>query len=515
MVKRVVWQRFRAGILVAGFLWFLTSAGMLPARETAPSRPNILFICVDDLKPVLGCYGDPIARTPNMDRLARRGMRFELAFCNQAVCAPSRNDLMLGSRSTTIGIYGLSENFRSAVPNAVTMPQYFMKYGYRTESVGKVFHVGHGNHDDPASWSVPSVIEKVVEYVDPKNSANGQLTREEAYFTNQKLDQIGRLPRGAAWEKLDVPDTAYADGRISEEGIKRLRAAKERLEKEGTPFFIALGFVKPHLPFTAPKKYWDLYNPAEFKLATYQELPLGAPPIAGKRGGEILNYDPLSMDNLKTDDIQRTLIHGYYAATSFADAQIGKVLDELDQLGLADSTIIVLWGDNGFHLGDHGIWTKHTNYEQAVRIPLIIVVPGITPPGSVTRQVAENVDIFPTLAELAGLPRPTGPQPIEGVSLVPVLRDPNARVDDHAYHCFPRGEIMGRAIRTERYRLVEWKKIGAPTSTAQYELYDYQTDPEERENLVDKLPEVAQKLKAILARYPEAAIPLAQRRKNR
>lgn len=484
------------------------------ATETSRHRPNILLICVDDLKPVLGCYGDPVAKTPHMDRLAARGMRFELAFCNQAVCAPSRNNLLLGSRSTSIGIYGLSENFRRAVPDAVTMPQYFMKYGWRTEAVGKVFHTGHGNHDDAASWSVPSVIEKVVEYVDPQNSAGGQLTREEAYFTNQILDRIGSLPRGAAWEKLDVADQAYADGRIADEGIKRLRAAKERRQKEGTPFFLALGFVKPHLPFTAPKKYWDLYSPTEFKLASYQEPPKGAPPVANKRGGEILNYDPLTMENLKTDEIQRTLIHGYYAATSFADAQIGRVLDELDRLGLAESTIVVLWGDNGFHLGDHGIWTKHTNYEQAVRIPLIIVAPGVTPPGSVTRQVAENVDIFPTLAELAGLPRPTGPQPIDGVSLVPVLRNPDTRVDDHAYHCFPRGAVMGRAIRTERYRLVEWKKIGAPAETAEYELYDYQTDPEERENLIDKLPDVAAQLKKILAQYPEAAIPVTQRRQG-
>jgi len=497
--------------------WIILGMSMTEVATTAESqsqRPNILLLCVDDLKPILGCYGDPIAKTPNMDRLAARGMRFELAFCNQAVCAPSRNNLMLGSRSTSIGIYGLSENFRRAVPDAVTLPQHFMKYGYRTEAIGKVYHTGHGNHDDPASWSVPSVIEKVVEYLDPQNSAGGQLTREEAYFTNQKLGQINSLPRGAGWEKLDVPDNAYADGRIADEGIKRLHAAKERREKEGTPFFMALGFVKPHLPFTAPKKYWDLYNPADFKLASYQEPPKAAPTVADKRGGEILNYDPLSMENLKTDEVQRTLIHGYYAATSFADAQIGRVLDELDQLGLADSTIIVLWGDNGFHLGDHGIWTKHTNYEQAVRIPLIIVAPGVTTPGSVTRQIAENVDIFPTLAELAGLPRPTGPQPIDGVSLTPVLHDPTARVDDHAYHCFPRGQVMGRAIRTERYRLVEWKKIGAPVSTAEYELYDYEADPEEKENLINKLPAVATELKQILARYPQAAIPITQRRRS-
>lgn len=435
-------------------------------------------------------------------------MRFELAYCNQAVCAPSRNALLLGSRCTSIGIYGLSEHFRTFLPEAVTLPQYFKQQGWWTEAVGKVFHTGHGNHEDGASWSVPPVIEKVVEYLDPRNSAGGHLTREEAYFSNRELHRIAALPRGMAWEILDVPDESYADGRIAAEAIRRLQAAKLRLESEGTPFFLAVGFVKPHLPFTAPKRYWDLYDPARLPLPTVQHPPRGAPPFAGKRGGEILNYEPLTEENLKTPEMQRMLIHGYYAAVSFVDAQVGKVLDELDRLGLSSSTIIILWGDNGFHLGDHGIWTKHTNYEEAVRIPLIVVAPGVTPPGSSTRQVAENVDIFPTLCELAGLPLPPGPQPLDGVSLVPVLRDPDARVDDHAYHCYPRGPLMGRAIRTERYRLVEWREIGASAEKAVYELYDYQTDPMETENLADRHPEVRDELARILARHPEAARPV-------
>jgi iduronate 2-sulfatase len=478
----------------------------VPANA-AVKGPNILLICIDDLKPTFGCYGDPVARTPHIDRLAARGVRFELAYCNQAVCAPSRNALLLGSRSTSIGIYGLSENFRRRLPRAVTLPEYFKQHGWHTEAVGKVFHTGHGNHEDPQSWSVSPLVEKVVEYLDPQNSAGGRLTREEAYFSNRELDRIAQLPRGMAWEKLDVADEAYADGRIAAEGIRRLRQAKTRLDSGGAPFLLALGFVKPHLPFTAPKRYWDLYEPANLPLPRSAELPRGAPPVAGKRGGEILNYEPLTPENLQTEAIQRTLVHGYYAAVSYVDAQIGKVIDELDRLGLADSTIVVLWGDNGFHLGDHGIWTKHTNYEQAVRIPLVIVAPGVSRPGTVTRQVAENVDLFPTLVELAGLPAPAVPQPIDGVSLVPVLRDPQVRVDDHAYHCYPRGEILGRAIRTERYRLVEWKKIGAPLQEAAMELYDYDTDPEETQNLADKLPEVVSRLRTILDRYPEAVPP--------
>ncbi len=483
------------------------------AAGTAATRPNVLLICVDDLKPNLGCYGDPLARTPHLDRLAARGTRFDLAYCNQSVCAPSRNNLMLGTRSTSLGIYGLAQNFRQAVPGAVTLTQHFMQHGWRAEAIGKILHSGHGNHDDEASWSVPTHKEKVVEYLDPQNSAGGQLTREEAFFTNQKLDAIRTLPRGAAWEKLDVPDNAYADGRIADEGIRRLQAATKQ---PATPFFLALGFVKPHLPFTAPKKYWDLHDPAAFTLAPDQRDPEGAPAYAGKRGGEIVNYDPLTEESLRSEAQQRTLIHAYYACVSFMDAQVGRVLDELDRLKLADSTLIVLWGDHGWHLGDHGYWTKHTTYEQANRIPLIIVAPGVTRPGTVSRQLAETVDLYPTLAELAGLPAPRGPQRIDGLSLVPVLRDPTKTVRDHAYHAYPRGERMGRAIRTKRHRLVEWKKPGAAPETAEFELYDYREDPAETRNLAAAQPAVVAELRKILARHPEAVTlePRAAKKKK-
>ncbi|MCB1128148.1 MAG: sulfatase-like hydrolase/transferase, partial [Verrucomicrobiae bacterium] len=270
-------------------------AGLAPLQVTAAKgHPNILLLLVDDLKPNIGCYGDPLAITPNLDRLAARGMRFDQAYCNQAVCAPSRNTLLLGSRCTSTGIYSLGRHFRIDLPDAVTLPQHFMAHGYRAESIGKVLHTGHGNHDDPHSWSVPSVIEKVVEYLEPESTEGGQLTREEAYFTNQQLGRIGALPRGMAWEDADVPDNAYADGRIADEGIRRLQAAKARPD---TPFFLALGFVKPHLPFTAPRKYWELHDPNKFALAAFQQDPAGAPHYAGKRGGEIVNYAPLSVEN--------------------------------------------------------------------------------------------------------------------------------------------------------------------------------------------------------------------------
>lgn len=492
-------------------LWMAVLAAAFPghsqsAAQTA-AKPNILLICVDDLKPALGCYGDPLARTPNLDRLAARGMRFDLAFCNQAVCAPSRNNLLLGSRSTSLGIYSLSENFRNAVPDAVTLPQYFHSKGWRTEAIGKILHTGHGNHDDTASWSVPPVKGQVVEYLNPANSANGQLTREEAMFSNQKLGRIRELPRGAAWENVDVADNAYSDGRTADLGIQRLRTAKEKPDQ---PLFLALGFVKPHLPFAAPKKYWDLFAKTDFPLASRTSPPEGAPDYAGKTLGELNNYTPVPQDPPLSPELQRSLLHGYYSAVSYMDAQVGRVLDELDALGLAEKTVIVLWGDHGWHLGDHGMWTKHTNYEQANRIPLVIVAPGVAAPGSKTQQPAETVDVLPTLVELAGLPPHPGPQPRDGLSLVPVLRDPAHRVRSHATHAFPRQrngqQVIGRAVRTERYRLVEWKTPGAPADTADLELYDYEEDPLETRNLAAGRPEVVAELRRLLDMQPEAVV---------
>ncbi|HCN27718.1 MAG TPA: iduronate-2-sulfatase [Verrucomicrobiales bacterium] len=472
--------------------------------EAAP--PNVLLILVDDLKPALGCYGDTRAKTPHMDRLAARGMRFDLAYCNQAVCAPSRFNLMLGSRSTSTALYGLGSRLRERLPDAVTMPQHFARHGgHRTESIGKVFHIGHGNEGDPQSFSVPHFKDKVIEYLDPASTQGGQLTREEALFTNQKLDQIRSLPRGTAFEAPAAGDEDYADGRVAAETVRRLGAAARRRKENGTPFFIAAGFVRPHLPFCAPKSYWDMHDPAKLPQPEFEEHPAGSPLVARKRGGEIAAYDPVPErdDAAFSPELKRRLIHGYYASTSYVDAQIGRVMDALDRLGLAEETLVVLWGDHGFHLGDLGIWTKHTNYEQANRIPLVIIAPGVAKPGSSTRQLAETVDIFPTLAALAGLPAPSGPQPVDGVSLDPVLRDPNARVRDHAFHCFPK-QKLGRAIRTERHRLVEWKTPGAAPETAEIELYDYEADPLERENLATQQPETVARLRAILARHPEA-----------
>lgn len=467
-------------------------------------QKNVLMIVVDDLKPEFGTYGAGYVVSPNLDKLAGRGMRFDRAYCNQAVCAPSRNNLMAGLRSTTTGLYGLGQGFRTVMPDAVTLSQYFMEHGYTAEGVGKIFHIGHGNHGDAASWSKPFHEDKVIDYA-LEESTGGRLTREEAFFENKQLGNIRKLPRGAAWEKAEVEDDAYADGRIAMEGIKRLR----RYRHSGEPFFLALGFTKPHLPFNAPAKYWDLYDPSVFKLTERDTPPEGAPSYAGKSPKvEIANYKPVPESGVGKDEkLARTLIHAYFASLSYMDAQLGKVIDEIDALGMAEDTVIMLWGDHGWHFGDHGTWTKHTNYEQDNRIPLIFVAPGVAEPGSKTDAFAETVDVYPTLAELAGLPAPQVPQGLDGMSLVPVLKNPNQSVRNHAYHAFNRGKRIGRAIRTERYRMVQWKPAGAPEDKAEYELYDYRFDGLEKKNIAKLNPEVLSRMKAVLATHPEALAP--------
>lgn len=476
----------RSGLCLISFV-------SLASSVAAAERPNVLLICIDDLKPALGCYGDTLVKSPNIDRLAARGVLFERAYCNQAVCSPSRNALLVGRRSQSLGIYDLATNFRRAAPDAITLPQYFKNNGYHTQALGKIFHVGHGNHEDPVSWSVPHFQAKSIDYALEKNKA--VLTREGALFANQPA---GNLPKGAAYESAEVPDNAYGDGRIADEAIQRLNAAKN---KPGEPFFLAVGFVKPHLPFCAPKKYWDLYDRAVFKPAARQTPPDGAPSYAPQFGGELRNYKDIPEKGTLPDDLQRTLIHGYYAATSYMDSQLGRVLDALDQTGLAKNTVVVLWGDHGWHLGDHGIWCKHTNYEQAARIPVIVVAPGAGQTGAKSAGLIESVDIYPTLAELAGLP---APHDVEGASFAAAVRNPSAPTKESILHVYPRGERIGRAIRTARHRLVEWKKPGAPADSAEFELYDYERDPEETRNLAAAQPEVVARLRAILAQHPEA-----------
>ncbi len=461
----------------------LVSAWMTLA-QAAELRPNVLLICVDDLKPTIACFGDPIAITPHIDALAKRGVRFNAAYCNQAVCAPSRNSLMTGLRPQTIGIYDLQTHFRLAVPEAVTLSQHFMNQGYRAQGLGKILHTGHGNYDDKASWSVPSWRPKAPSYVLAES------------LQKMRTDAAGKK-RGPATEAADVPDETYADGQIAAEAVERLLAASQ---EKAQPFFLAVGFLKPHLPFVAPKKYWDLYDPATLPMPAVLVPPQGAPAYAPTGGGELRTYSDIekNVDSATT----RHLIHGYYAATSYTDAQLGKVLDAVERLGLAENTIVALWGDHGWHLGDHGMWCKHTNYEQAARIPLIISAPGGARDVA-SQAMVETVDLYPTLAELAGIGPPVG---LDGKSFAAVVRQPSSPAHDYVLHVYPRGSRLGRAVRNQRYRMVEWKVPGDESSSADIELYDYQLDPLETKNLAAEMPEIVSAMRAELAKSPEAKL---------
>ncbi|MCY2947507.1 MAG: sulfatase-like hydrolase/transferase [Planctomycetota bacterium] len=467
--------------------------GMILIHALGATQPNVLLICVDDLKPNLGCYGDKLAVSPNIDKLAARGMRFDAAYCNQAVCSPSRNALLTGRRPQSLGIYDLSTNFRKSAPQAITLPQQFKNAGYRTEALGKIFHVGHGNHEDPASWTVPHFQAKTIGYALPENKA--MLTREGAFFENK--DPADK-PKGVPYENADVSDETYGDGILAREAVDRLKKAAE---KPTEPFFLAVGFLKPHLPFSAPKKYWDMYNPHQLPMPEVRNPPKEAPEWAPQFGGELRNYKDMPAKGAIPESTQRKLIHGYYAAMSYMDAQLGKVMDALESTGLASNTIVVLWGDHGWHLGDHGMWCKHTNYEQATRIPVIVAAPGTTRPGTATKAMVESVDIYPTLCALAKIDMPKG---IDGISFASVLSAPTTKARDSVIHVYPRQQRLGRAIRTDRYRLVEWKPIGAPKSEAVYELYDYVNDPLETNNTANSNRSTVMSLATILAGHPEA-----------
>lgn len=493
----------RIAVVLLSIFLFAWPSSTAPGEEPR----NVLLICVDDLKPALGCYGDRLAKTPNIDQLASRSVVFHRAYCNQAVCSPSRNALLSGLRPTTLGIYDLGTHLREGNPDLVTMPQWFQRHGYRTESLGKIFHVGHGNRDDELSWSVPSWKAKVVQYALPENRPpNTPMTREEARFSNQ--DPRGK-PKGPPTEVADVPDETYADGAVANQAIVRLRIASENPK---TPFFLAVGFVKPHLPFVAPRRYWDLFEPDQFPLAAFQSAPAGAPRVAMHGFGELRQYRGISEKEPVPETMQQHLLHGYYAATSYVDAQIGKLLDELKRLGLEQNTIVVLWGDHGWHLGDHGLWCKHSNFEQAARIPLLISAPGL--PSHRSDGLVESVDLFPTLCDLANLPLPSNH--LDGISLATHMLDSKIPTKQHLLHVYPRsrgkeGEILGRAVRTEQYRLVEWKPYTGD-GEVDLELYDYQDDPLEKTNLTEERPEVVAELLKYLESYGNPRPPVSAKR---
>ena len=454
------------------------------------AAPNVLFIAVDDMRVELGCYGQEQIVSPNLDRLAADGMRFDRAYCQQAVCNPSRASLLTGRYPHSLGVFDLHTHFRDRHPDAVTLPQAFKRAGYRTRCIGKIFHnwVQPQRRGDRPSWSVPSVMH---------------------YFHHgDDVPHVGLVPPSLSdvpkTERCDVPDEAYLDGRVAALAAEAIAAQADRNE----PFFLAVGFWKPHSPFNAPDAYWRMYDRDAIEPPSPSQPPRDVPPLAMHNGRELMNGFRDRPGKRPTDGETLALRHGYYAAISYVDAQIGRVLDALDESGQRDETIVVFWSDHGYHLGEKTLWAKTSNFELDARVPLLIDAPGL-PAGS-TDALTELLDLYPTLCELC---RVAPPDELEGESLVPTLRDPGVAGDAFALTMHPRpayladGEqptTMGLSLRTRRYRYTEWRTFadGAVTDeVVAQELYDHDADPDETVNLAgrDAMRETIERLATELA----------------
>ncbi len=434
------------------FQFLILSFGLLfgSVLTAAQPRPNVLFIAIDDLRPSLGCYGDPLVQSPHIDRLARSSRVFRRAYCNQAVCGPSRASSLTGRLPGNIHVWHNRNLFRQSSPDAITLPQWFMNHGYHTQSLGKIFS-GDEREEDPASWSVAATqrLEGWRNYVD-RSEGKG---------------------KGVSHEAADVPDDGYTDGKLADLAVKTL----SELKASDQPFFLAVGFYKPHLPFNAPKRYWDLYHPSQFALDNQPDGVIDAPAEAYHSHRELGGYRDIADDERVTPEQATTLRHGYHACVSYVDAQVGKLIDALDALHLADDTIVVLWGDHGFALGENNRWCKGTNFELDTHVPLIIRAPGMPHPGASTDALIEMVDLYPTLSELAHLPAPMG---LDGRSVTAAMMDPAASGRDLALSQFARPfkptdpEVMGYSIRSQSERYTRWIDW-ATSQTIAEELYDY------------------------------------------
>jgi len=488
MTARLSRRSIVAGLSAAPVLGCATTSG-----APQPARPNVLLISVDDLRPVGKTFDQPYVLAPNIDRLAAGGCAFTRAYAQYAVCNPSRASLLTGLRPDTTRIYDLNTHFRAHLPNVVTLPQYFRLHGYATTGLGKVYHLPF---DDPQSWSLPSWSpEREIEYRDPQLRARlekanpdgtGDIVTEHDHATGTILRTESRSRiRGPAWEIAEIDDLELQDGRIATRAIDTLRLFKDR------PFFLGVGFKKPHLPFVAPRRYFDLYPPDMVPLAANAFAPLGLPDFE-RHKAELPGYEGVPKDLDLSPSQRKDLVRGYAAATTFADAQIGRVLAALDELRLTDNTIVVLFGDHGYFLGENGFWAKHNNMEVATRAPLIMRVPGLSSGVKVTTPV-ELVDIFPTLVDLAGLPLPPD---LEGMSLAPALQSGKS-TKRAAFSQYRRGGANGYSIRTVSHRYTEWRDRDSGELKARV-LFDHLADPQENSNLADK-PEMADVI-AVLSR---------------
>lgn len=459
-----------------------------PAPRAATGQMNVLFIMADDYRFELSAFRSP-ALTPNLDRLAARGVTFQRAYCQQAVCNPSRSSMLTGLRPDTLGLWCNSIHFRELKPDVVTLPEQFKRHGYETRNVGKIFHNWHTKeHGDARSWSAPEFL-------------------HYANHGDDKPQMEGNLPPSAATaprcERVDVPDAAYYDGRVADEAVRVLQTLS------GKPFFLAVGFWKPHAPFNAPSRYWELYDRALLPKAI-TEPPINGPEIALHPSSEILGAGPNRVTPTPADIAE--MRHGYFANIAYMDQQVGKVLAALDQTGLAASTIVVFVSDHGYHIGEHGLWGKTSCYELDARVPLIISMPGNRNVGVASDSFVELVDLYPTLCDLCSVPPPQG---LEGLSLRQVLGSPTAQIRQGAFTQHPRPnyfdrtekgvpEAMGYAVKTERSRYVEWREFSTDKIMAR-ELYIHKDDPGELKNVIDDprhQGEVDQAAKLVQKQFP-------------
>jgi len=492
-----IW-RFLVQLMVIGII-----AVHLPGCEssTAPKQPNVLFIAVDDLRPELGCYGNDYVKSPNIDRLAQSGVTFSRAYCQSAVCNPSRASLLTGLRPDRIGVWDLKTDFRDNMPDVTTLPQYFKNNGYHTVGIGKIYH---NTIPDSLSWSEPKLhiqgypFDPDAVYRKQENVESLEQRKREIIAAGKQERHIDRLGewylKATATEMVDLPDNAYYDGAQTDVAIQKL----SELKRKNQPFFFGIGYYRPHLPFNVPQKYWDMYDRNTIPLAENDYLPENAPFMTINNLRELRGYSDFKntlhpSEGQLREEQARLLKHGYLASVSYIDVQVGRLLDELDRLGLSDNTIVILWGDHGWKLGEHGSWCKMTNYEIDTKVPLIISAPGMKNKNVQCNQLVEFVDVYPTLCELSGLEIPQG---LEGSSTVPLLANPNLPWKKAAFSQFlregiwiaPDGiEYMGYAIRTKKYRYVEWVNWETKENAA-YELYDCESDPQENHNIAG-LPE--------------------------
>jgi len=454
----------------------LLGLAMAAPAGAAQKKLNVLFIAVDDMNNDLACYGHPLVKSPNIDRLAARGVRFERAYCQFPLCSPSRTSIFTGLRPDTTRVFELQYHFRQGLPDVVTLPQMFMQNGYYVARVGKMYHygnpgdIGTSGLDDRASW---------MEHFNPAG-------RDKTALEPDIMNYTPKRGLGSSMSFLADPtgtDPEHTDGKVAAQTIQLLEQHKNE------PFFIGAGFYKPHCPWVTPRKYFDQYRLEDIKL----------PPLPPTTTND---YPPLALASTKpwpylgvTPDQARECKRAYYAAISFVDAQIGLLLDAVDRLGLRENTIIVFWSDHGYHLGEHGLWFKQSCFEESARVPLIIIVPGLKTAGQASPRLAELVDLYPTLADLAGL---TPPPSLQGASLRPLLLNPTAVRSRPAFTQVQRGEVPGHSVRTDRWRYTEWDR-GAKGE----ELYDQETDPQELHNLA-ALPKHASTVVAMKALLKQA-----------